>query len=79
MSDTDLALRAMHILVAHNCEIGIDVAIAMAQTWCIEDGFEEYDLAFGTAANQGWIEPGTRSGFLRITQAGAAAATRAAH
>jgi hypothetical protein len=77
--DMDLALRVMRILVAHNCEIGIDIAIAMAQTWCIEDGLEEHELGLGTAADQGWIMPGTRAGTLQITQAGVAAATKDAH
>jgi hypothetical protein len=76
----DEALQVMKILVEHECEPGVDVANAMAQTWFTQAGLEddEYKRGLTTAGKQEWLVQ-TRDGFIQMTAAGLAAATRDAH
>ena len=70
----DNALQVIRILT-QNAEPGIDVANAQVQWWLADAGMDSIDSAAGlaTAGANGWIEDGSRPGFIGITAAGFAA------
>jgi hypothetical protein len=73
------ARLVIQILIDHDCEVGIDIANAMAQVWFTEAGldYDEYIAGLTAAADNGWIIPGTHSGTIQITPDGSGAVTGA--
>jgi hypothetical protein len=75
----DKARRVMEVLIDHDCEVGVDIAYAVAQVWFAEAGLsdDEYRAGLQAAGDEGFITHGNRPGTIQVTEAGFCAATGA--
>jgi hypothetical protein len=66
-------------LIAHGCQLNVDVDTREAVSWFIEAGMDEHDCLIGItqAAVKGWISA-LRFGTIRLTPDGIAASTKTA-